>query len=84
MQSKPSSYEEVYHCRDCEFMWSLGVGRHVCTIGIISDLPIHPHDAINFKSNEELYAYDTKVRELVDDDCTVNIFNGTCDMITLR
>jgi hypothetical protein len=84
MSKKPTSYEKVYHCRDCKFMWALGMCKNVCTVGMIQDLPIHPHDAIGFKTNEELFAYDSKVRELASDDCEVDSFNGTCDVITLR
>jgi hypothetical protein len=84
MLDKPSSYEQVYHCRDCEFMWALGGCENVCTVGMISDLPIHPHDAIDFKSNDEIYAYDARVRELANDDCLVDPFSGSCDVITLR
>jgi len=82
---KPYSYEKIYHCKDCVFMWALGALRNVCTIGIIKNLPRHPHDAINFESNEDIYEYDSKVRELTDgSDCDVDCYNGTCDMNTLR
>jgi len=85
---KPDSYRQVYHCKDCEFCWCLGYCQNVCTIGMIEHLPLHPHNAWNFKTDKALHEYDMAVRTFLKNnpeaDVLVDFYSGTCDAIIVR